>query len=391
MRQNSSFSSGAHIALKNKKKWRTRHAIGLIRECRMPQLDDAEIARRLLHHLARAFGCADAAYVAGPVRIQGGFDTAIFGFTLDRVPPSLEGPLILRLSHANADPARVKLETVVQNTLADMGFPAPRVMVTESDPGILGGPFMVMVRVPGQTLAHGIEGFGAGSSLAEQLQLLVNLPAIFTGIIDQWVEMQIRLHQLPAETLLRSLTAAGIDARAVTFEGQFARLRTIAERYALPGVEPALAWLDQYRPAPAQHAAICHGDFHPLNILADDGKPTGVIDWANVVIAEPAMDVGSAIANISAVPLGLPWALRVAAQAAVGVALRRYERAYRSRRPLDDHAVRYYQVFRAVAQLIPVGAARAAGRSGSGAFHSAAGAGNLIALIRRLSDVSVRL
>ena len=26
----------------------------------MPQLDDAEIARRLLHHLARAFGCADA-------------------------------------------------------------------------------------------------------------------------------------------------------------------------------------------------------------------------------------------------------------------------------------------------------------------------------------------
>jgi hypothetical protein len=72
----------------------------------MALLDDSEIARRLLHHLARGFGCADALYAAGPVRIQGGFDTAIFGFTLDRVPPALQGPLILRLSQANADPAR---------------------------------------------------------------------------------------------------------------------------------------------------------------------------------------------------------------------------------------------------------------------------------------------
>jgi len=116
-----------------------------------------------------------------------------------------------------------------------------------------------------------------------------------------------------------------------------------------------------------------------------------VIDWPNVVIAEPAMDVGSAIANISTVPITLPWALRVAAQAAVGTALRRYARAYRARRPLDERALRYYQVFRAFAQLVPVGAARAAGRADGGAFHSEVGAGNLIALIRKLSGVSVQL
>jgi aminoglycoside phosphotransferase (APT) family kinase protein len=356
----------------------------------MPTLDDAEIARRLLHHLARAFGCANAAYAAGPARIQGGFDTTIFGVTLDHVPSALAGPLILRLSHADADPARVKLETVVQNTLSEMGFPAPRVMMTEGDPAILGGPFMVMARVPGKPLGRAIEGFGAGSSFPRQLQLLLKLPAILNAVIAQWVEVQIRLHQLPAERLLQAVTAAGIDARVVTFEGQLARLRTIVERCALTGLEPALAWLENHRPSQAQ-AAICHGDFHPLNILADNGKPTGVIDWPNVVIAEPAMDVGSAIANISTVPIGLPWPLRVAAQAAIGAALRRYQIAYRARRPLDDQAVRYYQVFRAVAQLVPVGAARATGRAGGGAFHSAVGAGNLIALIRKLSNVSVRL
>src|SRR5260370_32611166 len=329
----------------------------------MHQLHDAEVARRLLDHLARVFGCPDAVYyIAEPARIQGGFDAAIFGFTLDRVLPRVVEPLILRLSHADADPGRVKLETIVQNTLAEMGFPAPRVMVTESDPGILGGPFMVMTRLSGQTLAHGIEGLGAGTSLVGQLQLLFNLPAVLARIIDQWVAMQIRLHQLPAETLLRAVTAAGIDAEAITFEGQLARLSTIVERSDLIGLKPGLTWLDDHRPQQAREAAICHGDFHPLNILADKNQPTGVIDWANAVIAEPAMDVGSAIANMSAVPLPLPWALRVPAHAIIGAALRRYERVYRALRPLDDQAVLYYEVFRAVAQLVWVGQARAAGR-----------------------------
>src|SRR5271169_6350567 len=138
----------------------------------MRQLNDAEISERLLSYLERAFGCPNAVYLAEPVRIDGGFDAAVFGFALDRVPSPLMGPLILRLGHANADPGRVKLETVVQNTLTEMGFPAPRVMLTESDPGVLGGPFMVMTRLSGQTLAQGIEGFGAGASLVGQLQLL---------------------------------------------------------------------------------------------------------------------------------------------------------------------------------------------------------------------------
>src|SRR5229473_5128179 len=95
--------------------------------------------------------------------------------------------------------------------------------------------------------------------------------------------------------------------------------------------------------------------------------------------------------TFSAVPLSLPWALRVAGRAVIGAALRRYECAYRGLRPLDDQAVLYYEVFRAIAQLVWVGQARAAGRVGGGAFHSAAGVGNLIALVRKLSGVSLWL
>jgi hypothetical protein len=70
----------------------------------MHQLHDAEIAKRLLHYLTLALGCSDAVYLAGPDRIQGGFDAVIFGFTLDRAPPPLVGPLILRLARVSADP-----------------------------------------------------------------------------------------------------------------------------------------------------------------------------------------------------------------------------------------------------------------------------------------------
>src|SRR5205823_3219951 len=107
-------------------------------------------------------------------------------------------------------------------------------------------------RVPGEPLGHAIEGFGAGSSFARRLQLLVNLPAILSGIIEQWVDVQTSLHQLPVERLLQAVTAAGIDARVVTFEGQLARLRTNVERHALTGLEPGLDWLDQHRPPQAQ-------------------------------------------------------------------------------------------------------------------------------------------
>jgi aminoglycoside phosphotransferase (APT) family kinase protein len=347
--------------------------------------NDGEIAERLLRHLATAFACPDVIYAVAPTRIQGGFDTTIFGFTLDHAGPHLSGPLILRLANAATDPPRVRLEAVVQNTLADMGFPAPRVMVVESDPGILGGPFTVMARLPGQTLARGFEGLGANRSFAGRVQLLIKLPALFGRITEHWVDIQLRLHDLPADRLLQAVSAAGIDARAITFEGQLARLGTIVERSELVGLRPALAWLEDRRPREPRTMAICHGDFHPLNILVDGDQTTGVIDWASMVIAEPAMDVGSAIASIAAVPLDLPRALRVPARAVIRKALQRYEHLYRARRPLDAHAVCYYMVFRAFAQLVT------AVRASRGAFYSPDGIGNLVTLIRKLSGLSLRL
>ena len=90
------------------------------------------------------------------------------------------------------------------------------------------------------------------------------------------------------------------------------------------------------------------------NILAHNGKVTGVIDWVNVVVAPAEMDVGSAIANIATVPFGVPPALRFALRIIMARILARYQRTYAQRRELDGDAVRYFQVFRCVHQLTAV-------------------------------------
>ena len=134
---------------------------------------------------------------------------------------------------------------------------------------------------------------------------------------------------------------------------------------------------------------ICHGDFHPLNILAQNGKVTGVIDWVNVVVAPAEMDVGSAIANIATAPFGVPRALKFALRIVISRILLRYQRTYAQRRTLDGETVRYFQVFRCVYQLTAVLRSRAAGGHQSGTFDSAVGVNNLVRHIRAISGVTV--
>ncbi len=321
--------------------------------------------------------------------VSGGFDTAIFGFALDRAPVDASGRLILRLGRAGSYPPRFALEAMTQNALAELGYPAPRVLLVETDTATLGGPFLVMQRLNGKPLGQGLAGIATGTP-AERLKTFARLPAIFSAITSTWVDMQVRLHQQPVQPLLRAAADAGIDQSMLTFEGQLARLAAAVESGGLSVLAPAVTWLKSNRPDEGV-ASICHGDFHPLNIMADAGRVTGVIDWANVVIAAPEMDVASAVTNIATLPIQVPAALRVPLHLLIGTLLRRYVEAYRRVRPLNEARLRYYQVFRAMTQLRPAAASVLAGRVGGGAYHSQAGIRNLIAHIHAQGGPKLQL
>jgi aminoglycoside phosphotransferase (APT) family kinase protein len=302
-----------------------------------------DLAAALLDHL-RARLDERGLELAEPLTpISGGFDTRIFAFRLRGAAPAFAGPLILRLLGPHHDPARVLRERVTQNTLAGLGYPAPRVLLACPDAVPLGGVFLIMERLPGAPL----------------------LQARYLNLSRVLVETQLRLHALDAEALLRAMDAEGRDSRAaggpaisrdvITLEGHLAQLEARVARGALDGLRPAMAWLIEQRPPERSPRVICHGDLHPHNILYSGSAVTGVIDWPNVVVAEPASDVATtriilrfAPIELSALPVPLRWLLAPARILMVN----RYLAGYRRRRPIDPTSLAYYEALSAMRALI---------------------------------------
>ncbi|MFC4059662.1 phosphotransferase [Planomonospora corallina] len=78
------------------------------------------------------------------------------------------------------------------------------------------------------------------------------------------------------------------------------RLARLAERGGWtpdPAVERLLAEGEQAGPPPGP-AVVCHGDLHLRHLLVGpDGEATGVIDWGDLCLADPAVDLSLAYAG----------------------------------------------------------------------------------------------
>lgn len=82
-----------------------------------------------------------------------------------------------------------------------------------------------------------------------------------------------------------------------------------------------LVWPPYWDVVPAQERVLCHGDFHPGNVLVgDDGAVTGVVDWSGARLAARGMDVGIARCDVGLEPGGdAPDVLLDAYEDAAGV------------------------------------------------------------------------
>ena len=309
--------------------------------------DPPELAASLLAYLRGQLGEA-VGFAEEPTALSGGFETGIYAFRLKGAPPEFAGPLILRLYPAFVDPARAMYEKVVHETLVTGGYPAPRVLLASADAETLGGGFLVMVRLPGKTLA---EDFF-------QLSTILRLRTRAFGFVSRsMAQLQLRLHALDGSRLLEALRAEGlpesappykVSTRIASFEGRLDQLAARAEAANFDGLAPGIEWALTNRPS-ERDAVLCHGDFHPLNIMSDRGDLKGVIDWSLATVASPAFDVGNTLMILGqasgAAGGGLASALR-------GSTAKRYLSHYQKVRPLDMDAVRYYEAYRCLQSLL---------------------------------------
>ena len=139
---------------------------------------------------------------------------------------------------------------------------------------------------------------------------------------------------------------------------------------------------------------ICHGDFHPRNLLVADGRLTGVVDWPNTLVADAEFDVAATLDILRFVPIdlvGMPKVVGLLARMAQPILAARYLAAYRRRRPLDRERLAYYEVAAAMRALVQAGEARQRRGSGLGALDGSDYAERLSARVERLTGVTVTL
>jgi aminoglycoside phosphotransferase (APT) family kinase protein len=303
----------------------------------------AELGLALLDFLRRVSDDARVEYAVAPRRITTGFETSIYAFDLQG-GVQFARPYILRMFR-NDGPDHARFETIVHNAVAAQGFPAPRIIHSSDSADDLGAPFVVMERVPGTTVLELLRNPMAGRAVARLL-----------------AETQARLHGLDPGPLRRALEDAGLP-HVAQVESWSDQIELRISRAALDGLRPGASWLRDNRP-PEGSQVICHGDFHPANVLVHDGNITGVIDWSLAKIAPPAFDIGNSRVIMTLGHRGVAGPL----DGIVGVMTRRmvkrYSDSYRMLRPVDEGAVTYYEALRCLQSLVWAGEHRAAAARG---------------------------
>ncbi len=304
---------------------------------------------QLLTYLREETGAQGLGLAEPPAPVTGGFDTRIYTFHLVGAPPALSGPLILRVLAAQTDPRRALREQAIQNALAAQGYPAPAAPLASADPAALGAGFLVMARRPGRPL---LEHRGLGMA----------------GVL---VRGQRRLHALDAEPVRQAIEAAVPGGASVhTVEGFLSQMEARIVRSSLLGLVPALGWLRANRPTLEGPAVVCHGDFHPQNLLVNDRlEITGVLDWPNVLFAERACDVAATRVILRYTPVGVagvPRHLRWLVRAARAVLVRRFMAGHRRAQPLNRAALRYYEALACMRGMARVAENRIAAETRAG-------------------------
>lgn len=51
---------------------------------------------------------------------------------------------------------------------------------------------------------------------------------------------------------------------------------------------------------PARHTAVCHGDLHMRQLIVDGGALAGIVDWVDVCLSDPAVDLSVAWSTLDA-------------------------------------------------------------------------------------------
>ncbi|NUY06057.1 phosphotransferase family protein [Paraburkholderia youngii] len=102
---------------------------------------------------------------------------------------------------------------------------------------------------------------------------------------------------------LRGVTPGHVGERLADLHRAIHGLGAAAQRHALRALRGMLT-------ARCRDGRLCHGDFHPFNVLQDTGGGATIIDWMTAEMGDPLCDVARSIVGLRFPPA--PGAMSVA-------------------------------------------------------------------------------
>jgi aminoglycoside phosphotransferase (APT) family kinase protein len=273
-------------------------------------------------------GGTGARWVAPLEAADAGMTTFIWFGQLhgEELPASYRQPIALRVFGSVGEDEILVREHSVLEFVAARGFPAPvPLAVAPIGPdNPVGLPWMVLPRVPGVPL----------------LEVIGQAPWAAPRRLHELAELQARLHAIPVDGCPLPAEGALVD-RWLARRGP--EIRSLANARA----DDVLSRLEQRAAVVRdEQPVVCHGDFHPLNVLSARtaaGWHHVVIDWTEAVVGDRHFDVARTLALFRVAWVAASSTTERIALRALGPGLARiYRRAYRRAASLERDRLAYW-------------------------------------------------
>ena len=211
---------------------------------------------RVLRDWAEARFGGQVAVAGSPVAVGAGFDSFIHlvDLTGDELPEAWRRPLVVRLLPSVDRVEQAHREATVQGWVAARGYPAPLVLEVLAPDDGFGLPAQVMERAPGGTM----------------LDALSARPWRAFALVRQLADLQLALHALPVEGWPTGTDPQQLVDQRLGLPRRAAE--ALGDRDLTDAVGRAGGLIDI---AAAGPAVVCHGDFHPLNVVVDGEAADG--------------------------------------------------------------------------------------------------------------------